>query len=113
VDFNAAEQVKPLKWDLRPHLDAHGVTPEPSRPAIDRAKEVMGEFADLDESTKTPEQVEEIIGEMCAALEELTQGSPTAAQFRQLYELPRVFGAFLNWLIGEIGPEGARSASTP
>jgi hypothetical protein len=114
VGFNAAKAIGTLDWDLRPHLDAHGRTPEPSRKAVRRAQETVGEFGDMDESEMSEDQIDEQVGEMVAALEELTQGSPSAAQLRELYDsAPRVFWGFLNWLISELtNPEASRSAST-
>lgn len=109
MGFNAASAGASLDWDLRPYVDAHGITPEPSRKALNDAVKAINELQKLEDV----EDNDEALDEGLAAIAELTQDKPSAAQLRELYDVaPRKFWHFLGWLIGAMSPEGGSSATT-
>lgn len=111
MGFTAASSGASLDWDLRPYVDAHGITPEPSRKALNSAVRAIDKLRELEGAEDIDE--DEGLDEGLAAFAELTQDQPSAAQLRELYEAaPRKFWHFIGWLIGAMSPEAGGSAST-
>lgn len=128
MGFNASTAVEKLEWDFRPHVDADGVTPEPSTDEIamlqialqrfvaigerglvdDKAADPKTGSLTVDEALElldpdtmggSPEATEVIVG-LLEVVEQVTHGSPTA---EQILALPgRVQREYLGWLAGSL-----------
>jgi hypothetical protein len=122
--------------------DARGITPEPSQKIVDQFTEglmglagevgglsalgdnaamgqaVRDELGDIDLDSeegqaRLRQKVDELNGELFAVIADLTQGSPSRPQLEQLQAAaPRVFNAYLGWLVGTLRPEAGSSATT-
>lgn len=115
MGFTATQAVPTLDYDFRPHVDAKGTVPEPSRAVLDQAAKAMREFRDASYANDGDEEKQnELLEEALAVVEELTSGKPSLTEMKELFNTaPRVFWAFFGWLLGQMtNPEAARSAST-
>lgn len=119
AQFNAQGAVEALEYDFRPHVDAHGVIPEPSTGQIqayfdgarDLAKGVQGlrsqataaEAGDLSEEqmAEIVEQIEnldiaEYMDQIVHLVAALCSNEPSA---EQIFALPfRIRQAFVKWV---------------
>lgn len=121
--FKAESVVKPLRYSLKPFVDAEGVVPEPSYDAVQEFFELVqtaarkaniiqadAEINSAGDAAAAIEQISESIAsgrEISAELDEglvkLCAGSPTR---EQLEEMPyRVRMKFSAWLMKELRPE--------
>ena len=127
MGFAASGAVAPLEWDLRPYIDAHGVTPEPSQAKLDAySTTMMGLFDqfDLDLPATASERdidaaltgavldgksMSEAAPELAKLREQITKtrvkaacgvcsGKPTIEQVSKLP--PRLRESFLGWVAG-------------
>jgi hypothetical protein len=132
--FDAAEAVESLDYDFRPHVDAHGTVPEPSREELDhfwngrrRILEDAGvSFTELESFDPLDPQSRRAIIEAFASIPEdkrkamtpaaldnvarLTKGQPTRDE---LEALPgRLQDAFIGWLMGMLSNPTSRNGSS-
>lgn len=112
--FNAGEFVEALDWSWRPYVDASGTTPEPSERAIIRygaayyAAMGLKMGASEDEIKARSKELEgagedaqvEFMGQVRAAVIELSAGSPSA---EQVTDAPfRIVRAHARWLFEQM-----------
>ena len=124
--FDAGE-IKQIKYNLRPYVDAAGVVPEPDSPRLNKfikritllsaatseegeAAEQLAKGGEPDLTKIDREELEKLLDQNAVAEDELRQavadlcnGSPTPEQIKNLPT--RVFTAFFNYLLKKLSPE--------
>lgn len=124
--FDAGE-IKQIKYNLRPYVQADGIVPEPDSPRLNKfikrvtllsaataeegaAAEALSEGGEPDLTKIDREELEKLLDKNAVAEDELRQavadlcnGSPTPDQIKLLPT--RVFTAFFNYLLKKLSPE--------
>jgi hypothetical protein len=100
--FKASEAVPELAYDFRPFVEAHGVVPEPSQPAMKQFSKAMNAVyggRTIEEVAKLPYEEQEALGDATKPLvADLCNGHPS---LDELENLPfRPLNAFVGWLMG-------------
>jgi hypothetical protein len=117
--FDAGKQVLALEWNFRPHVDANGVTPEPSDHAVSHflyeSASIYDDFRDQDGELLTlvdltEEQYQSISERLLDLVAELTQDCPSREQIAALPH--RIQKAYIAWLRKELTDPEAPSGAT-
>lgn len=101
--FKAASAVESLDFDLSPFVDAKGTIPEPSHDLRDKFLARVETLTASETDEVSVEQLRTQEKEMVAAVAELCQGTPSAAQLGKMP--PRPLYAFLVWIVDQLSAD--------
>lgn len=124
--FRASEALEALEYDFTPHVDAHGIIPEPSSGQVEEMfDQLRGIVADLGLAySHSPEEniaalanapedaLSTVNTRMLAALHVVCGDTPSRGQLEALPH--RLRQAFMGWLFAQLGdPQSFSVATTP
>jgi hypothetical protein len=132
MGFKAQDAVKPLDFDFRPFVEAHGVIPEPTTERVEQffkdlrtmaaeVRSLMGVAEQVQEGEISDQDAADVVASMddstiqnmqdhlIDAVAGLCGGTPTR---EQIAALPyRVLATFNAWIGGELRPEQPKPAT--